>query len=235
MTTQVENVPVTVQQFVSCSTSEEEEVAVIPAKKWEKLTKDNLFSRRFFFLLDHLPCLSKPGDIWSFSNPTGVLCYRQLADLVGNAMHTSPPQDSQLPRAGHATMKCRTDGPTDGVSPLFVERTRVSPLSLCLRQSVDIARTAAWAISNLARGDKTPATPFLEVADETIAALTGTAPGAPQDEQLRVEAAWILAFVTAKDDEVGSKLVQKEMVPALIQALVDSRGEVSMSGKKCHP
>lgn len=94
------------------------------------------------------------------------------------------------------------------------------------RQSVEIARTAAWTLSNLARGDKTPAKPFLQVGIEVIAALQGTARGAPRDEALRVEASWILAFVTAKEDESVSALLRLNLVPALVQALVDSGGEV---------
>lgn len=93
-------------------------------------------------------------------------------------------------------------------------------------QSAEIARTAAWAISNLARGDKTPATPFLQVTNEVIASLQGKAPVAPLDAHLRVEAAWILAFLTAKDDESGTALLRAGIVPALCQALVDSAGEV---------
>lgn len=99
-------------------------------------------------------------------------------------------------------------------------------------QTIEIARTAGWALSNLVRGDKTPGTPFLEVAPNVVAALKGfVATGATRDEPLRVEAAWILAFLTAKENETVSVLVGAGMVPALVEALVDSRGQVKGRGE----
>lgn len=49
----------------------------------------------------------------------------------------------------------------------------------------------------------------------------------PRDEALRVEAAWILAFLTAKEAETVTELVRAGIVPALVEALVDSGGQVS--------
>lgn len=63
-----------------------------------------------------------------------------------------------------------------------------------------------------------------------MAALRGEASISPNDEILRVEAAWILAFLSAKDDESNWTLVHAGMVPALVQALNDSRGEVRCEG-----
>ncbi|CAN0511652.1 unnamed protein product, partial [Laminaria digitata] len=98
-------------------------------------------------------------------------------------------------------------------------------------QSIEIARTAAWAVSNLARGNDTAGGPFLSVAPIVVECLRGRAtPGAPRDDALRVEAAWILAFLTAKEEETGSELVRAGMVPALVEALVDSEGRVSWGG-----
>ncbi|CAM9099094.1 unnamed protein product [Pylaiella littoralis] len=103
--------------------------------------------------------------------------------------------------------------------------------------SLEIARIAAWAVSNLARGDQTPGRPFLDAAPTFVACLrggvsfsaaasVGAAAGAAmlqlRDEALRVEAAWILAFLTAKETETVSELVRVGMVPALVEALVDS-------------
>ncbi|CAM9535486.1 unnamed protein product [Ascophyllum nodosum] len=111
------------------------------------------------------------------------------------------------------------------------------PIFRLLQQppTIEIARTAAWTISNLARGDKTPGTPFLEAAPSVIAALRGSVAvntargpggeGATRDGPLRVEAAWILAFLTAKENETASVLVAAGMVPALVEALVDSGGQ----------
>ncbi|CAM9559994.1 unnamed protein product [Ectocarpus sp. 6 AP-2014] len=113
---------------------------------------------------------------------------------------------------------------------------------------IEIARTAAWAISNLARGDETPGQPFVQAAPTFVASLrggvrfsaaaaaaaaaagAGTGAGAPpfvppRDEALRVEAAWILAFLTAKEEETVTELVRVGMVPALVEALVDSGGQ----------
>lgn len=42
-----------------------------------------------------------------------------------------------------------------------------------------------------------------------------------------MEAAWILAFLTAKEEETVTELVRVGMVPALVEALVDSGGQVS--------
>eukprot|EP00752_Nemacystus_decipiens_P004524 g4131.t1 len=107
--------------------------------------------------------------------------------------------------------------------------------------SIGIARTAAWAVSNLARGDCTPGTPFLAAAPVFVASLRGgvsfsaaaeaaaataaTVSLPPRDEALRVEAAWILAFLTAKETETVSELVRVGMVPALVEALLDSGGK----------
>ncbi|CAM9401466.1 unnamed protein product [Scytosiphon promiscuus] len=109
--------------------------------------------------------------------------------------------------------------------------------------SAEIARTAAWAVSNLARGDKTPGKPFVDAASIFVASLRGgvafsaataAAVGAgadgssvvpPRDEGLRVEAAWILAFLTAKEEETVSELLRAGMMPALVEALVDSGGQ----------
>lgn len=99
-----------------------------------------------------------------------------------------------------------------------------------LSQTIEIARTAAWAMSNLARGGKTPGKPFLSVAPSIIAALRGDyMTGAPRDESLRVEAAWILAFLTAKENETVTELMRHGVVPALVEALVGSGGEVRAS------
>ncbi|CAM9499167.1 unnamed protein product, partial [Hapterophycus canaliculatus] len=123
------------------------------------------------------------------------------------------------------------------------------PIFRLLQQpaSPEIARTAAWAVSNLARGDQTPGKPFVEAAPIFVASLRGgvsfstgaaaaaAAAGAgvgavavvppPRDEGLRVEAAWILAFLTAKEEETVSELLRAGMVPALVEALVDSGGQ----------
>lgn len=65
------------------------------------------------------------------------------------------------------------------------------------------------------------------MAPNVLAALRGfVATDATRDEPLRVEAAWILAFLTAKENETASALVGAGMVPALVEALVDSRGQV---------
>lgn len=93
-------------------------------------------------------------------------------------------------------------------------------------QTLAIARTAAWAISNLARGHDTPAKPFLPIVGMAVTALRGEMPVAPLDADLRVEAAWIVAFLLAKDDESVWVLVRAGTVPPLVQALADSGGEV---------
>lgn len=101
------------------------------------------------------------------------------------------------------------------------------PIFRLLQQppSIEIARTAAWAVSNLARGNDTAGEPFLAVAPIVVECLRGRAtPGAPRDDPLRVEAAWVLAFLTAKEEETASALIRAGMVPALVEALVDSGG-----------
>lgn len=55
----------------------------------------------------------------------------------------------------------------------------------------------------------------------------------PRDEALRVEAAWILAFLTAKEAETVSELVRVGMVPALVEAFVDSKGQVWPPSPPC--
>ncbi|CAM9844268.1 unnamed protein product, partial [Discosporangium mesarthrocarpum] len=86
-----------------------------------------------------------------------------------------------------------------------------------------VARTAAWALSNLARGRQTPAQPFLEVG--LAIPLAAAMAGEGKDRALAVEAAWVLAFLTAKGDESGAVLLEAGVVPSLVQALVDSQGE----------
>ena len=64
----------------------------------------------------------------------------------------------------------------------------------------------------------------------SVAVNTARGPGgegATRDGPLRVEAAWILAFLTAKENETASVLVAAGMVPALVEALVDSGGQVT--------
>lgn len=112
-------------------------------------------------------------------------------------------------------------------NPAAYCRPPSSHVVACGGQSIEIARTAAWAISNLARGERTPGTPFLEVAPAIVAALQGSImSGAPRDDPLRVEAAWVLAFLTAKEIETVSEFVRAGVVPALVRALVDSGGQV---------
>lgn len=68
---------------------------------------------------------------------------------------------------------------------------------------------------------------FSEMAAAASAGVLAGAPVIPpRDEALRVEAAWILAFLTAKEAETVSELVRVGMVPALVEALVDSNGQV---------
>ncbi|CAM9506933.1 unnamed protein product, partial [Choristocarpus tenellus] len=86
-----------------------------------------------------------------------------------------------------------------------------------------VARTAAWALSNLARGQNTPAKPFLDLGLAT--SLADAMRNEAKDRELAVEAGWVLAFLTAKDDESGSRLVQAGIVSALVEALVGSGGE----------
>ena len=81
-----------------------------------------------------------------------------------------------------------------------------------------ILRTAAWALSNLARGAPGPAgtvAPFFDLGlSPVLLQLLAHA-----DESVAAEAAWVLSFLSARDDQAATALAEAGAVGALSQAL----------------
>ena len=82
-------------------------------------------------------------------------------------------------------------------------------------ETCDRARTAAWALSNLTRG-ATPAAEFMNLnAMSSFIALMVT----HTDKKLVAEICWIFAFLSAKEIESVEKLVELELIQALISVV----------------
>jgi hypothetical protein len=77
--------------------------------------------------------------------------------------------------------------------------------------TTETATTAAWALSNLAKGSNTPATPFLQsgVLPPILSSLVSSSSNGQQQQQqqqqqqrlLLIESCWLLAHLTAKENE----------------------------------
>lgn len=86
--------------------------------------------------------------------------------------------------------------------------------------SAVVAHTAAWALSNLARGYATSARVFAEAG--AFPALLPLL--ASPDDSLAVEAAWALTFLTAREEEYVDQLVALGVTPLLVALLQRSGG-----------
>ncbi|KAG5181486.1 importin alpha [Tribonema minus] len=100
------------------------------------------------------------------------------------------------------------------------------------RSSAPLAAVAAWALGNLARGEGASALPFgASGAFAPLVALLGVAPGAGErGENAAAEAAWALAFLTAREDACVEQLLGLGVVPALVDLL--ARGTQDHSSAK---
>ncbi|CAM9777915.1 unnamed protein product [Chrysoparadoxa australica] len=108
---------------------------------------------------------------------------------------------------------------------LLTANGAILPLTRLLSsQSPDLARTAAWALSNLARGENTSADPF--AAAGTLPLLVQLLQNEACDSKLRVELAWLAAFLTAREDHNVTSLVKEGLAQPLVRSLVLAiRGE----------
>lgn len=96
----------------------------------------------------------------------------------------------------------------------------VAPLVKQLRNNAgapELAKNCAWALSNLARGVETPAKPFIDAG--IIPVLTvGLHHGGAQvfNEETVVEVAWLLSFLTAREEESLKLMLESHFVDLLL-------------------
>ncbi|KAI9917421.1 hypothetical protein PsorP6_013345 [Peronosclerospora sorghi] len=83
-----------------------------------------------------------------------------------------------------------------------------------LRDSTEkeLAKTSAWALSNLARGVETSAKPFVEAGIIPVI-MKG---GARFSEEVVVEIAWLLSFLTAREEEYLKMMLENGLVELLV-------------------
>jgi len=114
------------------------------------------------------------------------------------------------------------------------------------RQWIDLARNAAWALSNLARGGDTSAMEFIGGGSQMnlldthdfIAILSHTPPPPTAEDasmnitssttdstvtwdDILVETFWMLAFLTAREDDGVRVLLKSPSAPGLFQAIIN--------------
>uniref|UniRef100_A0AAV1TQR2 Importin subunit alpha n=1 Tax=Peronospora matthiolae TaxID=2874970 RepID=A0AAV1TQR2_9STRA len=94
----------------------------------------------------------------------------------------------------------------------------VAPLVKQLSNFKEAASTSAWALSNLARGFETPARPFVEAGIVSVL-VKGLAPprsSASFSDEVVVEVAWLLSFLTAREEEYLRLMLETGLVEFLL-------------------
>ncbi|KAG3102060.1 hypothetical protein PI125_g14274 [Phytophthora idaei] len=82
----------------------------------------------------------------------------------------------------------------------------------------ELAKTSAWALSNLARGFETPAKPFVDAGIIPVVVKGLSQPPSPAifSEAIVVEVAWLLSFLTAREEEYLKLMLEKGLVDLLL-------------------
>ncbi|RLN90821.1 hypothetical protein BBJ28_00012506 [Nothophytophthora sp. Chile5] len=82
----------------------------------------------------------------------------------------------------------------------------------------ELAKTSAWALSNLARGFETPAKPFVNagIVPVVVKGLTQPSSAATFSEDIVVEVAWLLSFLTAREEEYLKLMLENGLVELLL-------------------
>ncbi|POM71328.1 Importin subunit alpha [Phytophthora palmivora] len=82
----------------------------------------------------------------------------------------------------------------------------------------ELAKTSAWALSNLARGFETPAKPFVDagIIPVVVKGLSHPASTATFSEDIVVEVAWLLSFLTAREEEYLKLMLENSLVELLL-------------------
>jgi hypothetical protein len=83
------------------------------------------------------------------------------------------------------------------------------------------AQTAAWALSNLARGQSTPASAFMQAGTDMVPALISLVQY--PDHRLAMEIWWVFTFLTAKEDLAVQHLVDAGLVSSIAAAMAPTR------------
>lgn len=87
--------------------------------------------------------------------------------------------------------------------------------------SITLARTAAWALSNLIKGPNPKAATELMKIDGMVDTLVRYISNG--DEELVVEVAWVLVYVTSMSDVHSRQLIHAGLLPPLVARLALSR------------
>ncbi|KAH7491851.1 hypothetical protein PRIC1_002680 [Phytophthora ramorum] len=82
----------------------------------------------------------------------------------------------------------------------------------------ELAKTSAWALSNLARGFETPAKPFADagIIPVVVKGLSQPSSQATFSEGIVVEVAWLLSFLTAREEEYLKLMLENGLVDLLL-------------------
>lgn len=82
----------------------------------------------------------------------------------------------------------------------------------------EVAKTSAWALSNLARGVETSAKPFVDAGIWPVVVQGLGQPPSPTtfSEEIVVEVAWLLSFLTAREEDVLKEMLKKGLVDVLL-------------------
>ncbi|TMW68902.1 hypothetical protein Poli38472_001058 [Pythium oligandrum] len=81
----------------------------------------------------------------------------------------------------------------------------------------ELAKTSAWALSNIARGHETSAKAFIDAGIVPIV-VTGLQQGTPKSftEGIVVEIAWLLSFLTAREEEYLKLWLENGLIDCLL-------------------
>lgn len=102
----------------------------------------------------------------------------------------------------------------------------VVPLVRILASQVgekELVKNCAWALSNMARGHETSAEAFIDAG--IIPALSaGLTQGQPHSfpEEVVIEVAWLLSFLTAREEQYLKRMLENNLVPVLLQYFTTS-------------
>ena len=88
-------------------------------------------------------------------------------------------------------------------------------LKLLNTKNIEVLRTATWASTNLARGRRTSAMPFVSQAGERLITLLNH-----DDPVIVSEVAWLLSFLTAREDDAVTYLLSKDLSNTLVNSFV---------------
>ncbi|CAI5723248.1 unnamed protein product [Hyaloperonospora brassicae] len=84
--------------------------------------------------------------------------------------------------------------------------------------AAEVAKTSAWALSNLARGFETRAKPFVDagIIPVVVQGLARPRAGALFSDDIVVEVAWLLSFLTAREEECLRLMLDAGLVDVLL-------------------